>query len=123
MSERAVYWSQLLAEWAGSGLSQAEFCRRRGVKLVTFAGWKRRLGVRQPSGGHRASRGVGRGGFVELAWPRESTWPDGDQCALAGHGDAPRYELILAGRVRLRLPDDFDPERVARLLRAVAASC
>jgi len=43
MTERAKYWSGLVAAWAGSGLSQAEFCRRRGIHGGTFAWWKRRL--------------------------------------------------------------------------------
>lgn len=41
MSERAAYWRRLLAEWERSGLSQAEFCRRRGLKAVNLAWWKR----------------------------------------------------------------------------------
>lgn len=44
MSERSNYWARLLGAWEKSGLSQAEFCRRRGVKAVTFAWWKRKLG-------------------------------------------------------------------------------
>jgi hypothetical protein len=35
--------SDLVAAWERSGLSRTEFCRQRGVKLVTFAWWKRRL--------------------------------------------------------------------------------
>jgi hypothetical protein len=42
MSERAEYWRQLPGEWGHSGLSQADFCRRRGIKAVTLAWWKRR---------------------------------------------------------------------------------
>jgi hypothetical protein len=34
-----------------------------------------------------------------------------------------RYELVLPGGVGLRLPEDFDPERVARLVQALAAAC
>ena len=43
MSERARYWQRLLAAWEKSGLSQAEFCRRRKVKAVNFGWWKRKL--------------------------------------------------------------------------------
>jgi hypothetical protein len=72
MSDRAGYWQRLLAEWAGSGLSQAEFCRRRGVKAVTLAWWKRRLRGSGDRNGECIGRGAKvatRGGaaFVEVA--------------------------------------------------------
>jgi hypothetical protein len=120
MSERAVYWRRMLSEWERSGLSQAEFCRRRGIKAVTLAWWRRRLredaggGVwkRQVRGGRRSMIG-GRGGFVEVALPR------GVDGAPASGG----YELLLPGGVGLRLPDDFDPARVAQLVQALVAAC
>lgn len=43
MTERARYWSDLVLAWEQSGLSQAEFCRRRGVNGGTFVWWKRQL--------------------------------------------------------------------------------
>lgn len=43
MSDRAACWRELLTEWEGSGVSQAEFCRQRGLKAVNLAWWKRRL--------------------------------------------------------------------------------
>jgi hypothetical protein len=125
MSERAAYWGELLAEWEGSGLSQAEFCRRRGVKAVTLAWWKRRLrGTDEACGrrGRSTARGAGRTGFVEVALPSESGFassPHGAAAVSSGHG----YAIVLPGGACLRLPGDFDPERVARLVQAVAAAC
>ena len=43
MTDRAKYWQRMLTTWEASGLTQAEFCRRRGLKAVTFAWWKRQL--------------------------------------------------------------------------------
>ncbi len=117
MSERAAYWRQVLTEWERSDLSQAEFCRRRGLAAVTFAWWKRRL--RQLSEGGGALRSpagyVERGGrtnFVELALP-------GRQAPSGGFA----YELALPGGAYLHLPVDFDPERIAQLVRALVAAC
>jgi len=76
MSERAVYWQRLLAGWERSGLRQAEFCRRRGIKAVNLAWWKRRLkGTDDAGGGRRARqpRRAGRKGFVEVALRRGSS--------------------------------------------------
>jgi hypothetical protein len=108
MSERAAYWRQVLGEWQASGLTQAEFCRRRGIKAVTFAWWKRRL--RGSAGALPAAQAgsappAGRPAFVELALPTHQ----------AG------YELALPGGACLHLPADFDAERVARFVRALTA--
>jgi hypothetical protein len=125
MSERAAYWRRLLAEWERSGLSQAEFCRRRGIKAVNLAWWKRRLKGTDDVGGerrvHQPGR-AGRNGFVEVALSRGSA----SVSALRAPSSVPtsdRYELVLPGGACLRLPDDFDPERVARLVQAVVAAC
>lgn len=37
---RRAHWQALLAAWRRSGLSQAEFCRQRGLAPGTFAWWK-----------------------------------------------------------------------------------
>ena len=125
MSDRAAYWQRLLTEWERSGLSQAEFCRRRRVKAVTFAWWKRRL-KGTSAGGRKRRRPLakvapdgGRVGFVELALP--------DQRVSSGspHGmptNSSAYEIVLPGGTLLRLPGDFDAERVAQLVQAVAAT-
>jgi hypothetical protein len=114
MSERATYWQRLPGQWAQSGVSQAEVCRRRGIKAVNLARWKRRLRGRpgRPRGGRqRATRSAGRAAFVELALP--------SQAGRSGLG----YELLLPSGACLRLPDDSDPERVARLVQALATAC
>jgi hypothetical protein len=122
MLDRTTYWRRILAEWERSGLSQAEFCRRRGIKAVNLAWWKRRLRATDGAdGGRQAGRAV-RSGFVEVAVPRGSA----SVRALRAPSSVPtsdRYELVLPGGVGLHLPDDFDPERVARLVRELVAAC
>lgn len=36
-------WQRLLEEWSVSGLSQAAFCREKGIKVNNFYGWYHRL--------------------------------------------------------------------------------
>lgn len=125
MSDRAAYWQRLLAEWERSGLSQAEFCRRRGIKAVNLAWWKRRLRATDVVDGGRRERRAGRAvrsGFVEVALSRGSASVS-TRRAASGVPTADRYELVLPGGVGLHLPDDFDAERVARLVRALVAAC
>jgi hypothetical protein len=122
MSDRARYWSELLRAWERSGLSQAEFCRRRGLKAVSFSWWKRQLGMaRRPTHrGARSQTGGSRPGprakFVEVTWP---TAPSVLSSALDASTGSFGYEVVLtSGRV-LRLPLAFAADQVSRLITAV----
>ena len=71
-------WSAIMAEFDRSGLTQKEFCGRRGLSCKTFGAWRRRLGL------------VGEpGGFVRIEPP-----------SPAG---ALQIELSLGGGVVLRI--------------------
>ena len=84
MTERGRYGVRWLGKWERSGLTQAAFCRRHGLKAVNFAWWKRKLGeLAEPLrpipqgpilGRSRPQRPHGRSSaeFVELAWPLSS---------------------------------------------------
>lgn len=115
MTERAKHWQALLREQERSGLTQAAFCRERKVSSGTFAWWKRRLraevGAESAGSGARARRGTSRTDpfrFMEVA--------------VVGTA-AQRYEIVLPdGRV-VRVPGDFDPAQVTRLIQAVESAC
>ena len=116
MIERGRYWRRWLGKGERSGRTQAEFCHRHGLKAVNFGWWKRKL--REPAGPLRRipRRGHGRSsaGFVELAVPVSSA--ASSRCPSG-------YELILPRGVVIRLPVDFDSDRVARLITAAAWAC
>jgi hypothetical protein len=117
-SDRASYWARMVAAWERSALTQAEFCRRRGVNAVTFSGWKGRLLSQADSGSSSTGRRsvkeltgkpVAHGaGFVELRLPEGLSPPN-----TAG------YEIVLPRGRAIRLPMDFDLEAVSRLVTAV----
>lgn len=46
---RHAAWRRRLSEWKRSGLSQAAFCRRHGLREQQFSWWKQRLGSRRPA--------------------------------------------------------------------------
>ena len=154
MTERAQYWQGHLDRWARSGLSQAAFCRRHGLKAVTFGWWKRRLATgrthnrrrvaafterREPSGKQAASHqrsssptrtflpkgaswlpgvnGTSNADFVEVA----ITSAGMAEVAMTSVGLA-AYEVVLSRGVVLRLPADFDPDRVAQLIAVVESA-
>ena len=92
---------QLLDEYEQSGLSQAAFARREGVRYPTFAHWVQER--RREAGGHPAQTADSAPRFVELgvrgsvmtpAGTLSVTLPDG----LVVSGSDPRS---LAGLVRM----------------------
>ena len=124
MTERAQYWQRYLDRWERSGLSQARFCRRHGLKAVTFGWWKRKLATerthirRRGADAGRASSVAHRADFVEVAMTSTGM----AEVAMTSAGMA-AYEVVLSRGVVLRLPADFDPDRVSQLIAVVKAAC
>ncbi len=128
MTDRAKYWMRKLAAWESSGLTQAEFCRRRGLKAVTFAWWKRQLAGAAGRGGHgrgprrRASAGQCRPAFAEVALPRSDA--TGESIVPAsGSAQEAMYEVALPCGTSIRLPANFDVDRASQLIHAVTQPC
>lgn len=128
MTDRAKHWQRMLTAWEGSGLTQAEFCRRRGLKAVTFAWWKRHL--RGPGDrGARCNRRGRKAGpassskppFVEVAFPEGAVLPVRAEGAV-GKSEA-AYVVALPCGTSIQLPTDFDVERASQLIRAVTQPC
>lgn len=133
MSDRARYWQQLMRAWEKSGLSQAEFCRRRRIKAVTFGWWKRKLLPTEKKSRRRVHRGTGRprghqdADFVEVAWPGhtlpagsvDSTSSMAPRNGVTSPSGPHRYEIVLHNGRVIRLPQPFDPTVVSQLIAAV----
>ena len=131
MTERAWYWRRYLDRWERSGLSQAAFCRRHGLKAVTFAWWKRKLGAGAASQQRRGGSGK-RSSSHTRASLRKRTYsgPDVNSTSNANFVEVEMispgmtaYEVVLSRGVVLRLPPDFDPDKVSQLLATVSAAC
>lgn len=123
------------ASWTKSGLSQAEFCRRRGVKAVTLGWWRRRLAEstddHESADGRRvrrrrrkpASRGTGADAtFVEVALPIATERVAVTRSCESASSSC-RYEIVLPQGMVVRVPVDFYPAQVTGLLRAVVSAC
>ena len=44
-SEKAAYWTEHIAAWHCSGLSQGAYCRRHGISQSSLSYWRKRLGA------------------------------------------------------------------------------
>jgi len=97
----AAEMERVVARWKSSGLTQAEFCRREGIRPHTLSYWNTR-NQRPPKV---------PGTFVEFS----SNPPP--QLAPS----AVSYEVSLPGDVIIRLRGDVTPDTVRNLIRAVVS--
>ena len=112
-------WRRLVGRWSASGLSQAEFCRRRGLQAVTFSWWKRRLGV--SGGGGSAKRHKASPVFVEVD-PGDGNFRATSPVAGAGDPVVQMYEVLLGSGRLIRVPPSFDDVALTRLIAAVESA-
>ena len=47
-STKHALWAKRIDQWRGSGVTQREFCARRGLAVSTFQWWRRRLTAAVP---------------------------------------------------------------------------
>ena len=95
---RAQNWARLIQECNASGLTNKEFCRRRGVSEKSYYYWLRKLRSQ-----------------VAASAPQ-----------IVALDSVERTEDILEIRYRgatLQLPGNIDIEAVAALLRAMQSKC
>ncbi len=107
MSERAVFWRELIGRQAESGVTVDEFCRRQQVSPSSFYDWRRRLaGAARPIGVAQSGRTARPAALARPATPRflpvrvaevpASSEPSAPQ---------PAVELERADGVRIRVFD------------------
>lgn len=94
--EKRHYWEEHMRRWQGSGLTQAEYCRRHGLKWSTFHYWRKRI-------------------------QRQSTEISLVQVPL-GHSEHPGVGschdliLVLKDRYKVEVGDNFNPATLVRLV-------
>jgi hypothetical protein len=110
-------WGRIVQSWQASGLSQAEFCRRRGIPAWKLRWWRKRL-AGEPGGrrakGLPAKSSRGGGAFLALGVVRGPGLG-----GLGGAGGGGRLELVLGGGRRLRFPAEVDARALAELAAAL----
>ena len=94
---REAFWRDVVKGWPRSGLTQAAYCRRRGVSVCSFHAWRRRLG------GPRRATKVRPAEFIPVEI----------------HPSPANIEVLLTNGRVLRVPSGWDAEAVGRLAVAL----
>ena len=137
MSKRDDYWRRLIASHEASGLSRAEFCRRRGVNYQTMSAWVRRFKNTDGDTMARRLRETGYGGNAvtppefsnhRVTAQAESNHPKPEagharaafvEVSLPAATEPKSYDVVLGNHRLIRLGADFDDNVLARLIRTV----
>jgi hypothetical protein len=116
---RRAYWRALIAECRRSGLSQAEFCRRRGILPGTFGFWKHTLaGEARGSNSVVVSAGATAPAFVpvRVVGRRQASDEGVAEAAPVASG---AIEIVLVGHRRVRVRGQVDTQWLGQVLRTV----
>ena len=111
---RAFFWRRQIAQQVRSGLSQADFCRRKGISPGSLAWWKGELKRRRQRAKPRsygAQPPQGRFVPVRLIQERRPGGTDGS------------FEVELRNGRRIRVPSPFDGEALGHLLAILEPPC
>ncbi len=112
---RRAHWQALLAACRRSGLSQAEFCRRRGIPAGTLAFWKHTL--RRPA---RASQPARRAAPtfvpVRVAAPPRPVVHASAGAATTGTGE---IDILLDGGRRIRVRGQVELAWLRQVVRTL----
>ncbi|HBE92779.1 MAG TPA: hypothetical protein DDW55_09715 [Gammaproteobacteria bacterium] len=91
-------WSDRIASWRQSGLSQRAYCEQHQLALGTFAYWRGRL-KKLEAGDH-----AGKPRFLPVTLKQQS------------HAS---LTLLINGRHQLEIKSDFDPDFLSKVVQAV----
>jgi len=111
-ARRRERWRELLRRWRASGLSQAAFCRRRGIPAWKLAWRKRRLGETAAA---ERPRGPADG---KQPAPRVPFMPVG----IVSPPPAFELELTLRSGRLLRFGSDVEATKLAAIVAALEAA-
>jgi len=96
-------WDAIFSEWRRSELSQAAFCKKRGIKKSAFNYYRNKHHSKQ-------SKTAQKWVPIEIATPSKSAkQPTAD------------YHLLLSSGARLSIPHDYDKTTLAPLLKLLGA--
>jgi hypothetical protein len=115
-SPRAQQMKALLLEHQKSGLSLAEFCFQRGLRLKALSWWKKRLCPSSLKSSEEVEQQPQRLLPVRIV---DSSCKSG----MPERAPAEPLVLLLRSGQRIQIPSAFDPDTLARLVKLLEGSC
>ena len=104
-SEKAAYWTEHIAAWHKSGLSQGAYCRRHGLSQSSWGYWRKRLA--------RSADGEAAPCFAIVPVPLLAS-------AQADMATAPEPMLVHVGNAfRIEIRGDFAAPVLEKLVRTL----
>lgn len=99
LTPKQQHWQSIIDGWRESGLSQVEYCRREGIELKKFYGWKGRLKkITEP-------QPPKTGQFLPLEW-QEKSQPEHQSSTLK----------LRCSNVEIEVTHQTDPELLKKTL-------
>ena len=111
---RREYWRALIEECRRSGVSQAEFCRRRDVPPGTLGYWKCILARERPRGRSAVRSGLKPPAFLPVRITVPPPHPDGEPEAPVDAGG--ELEIVLGHGRRIRVRGRVDTEWLGQVV-------
>jgi hypothetical protein len=96
-SQRFEFWKHHVRAWHESNLTQIEYCRQNDLAPNSLTNWKKKI-----LGSQQAQQQT----LVKLPIKKES---------------APRLEIEVNNKVKIKVVDNFDPELLIKVLKALGA--
>lgn len=96
--ENEKYWKTHIEEHRKIGLSQREYCEQKGISFWSFNPWKRKIEKEKSK-------------LQEIP-------PSLVQSLSSGNRE---IEVILEGRIRISIPDNFSEETLKKVLNVLVA--
>ena len=115
---RREYWRALIAECGSSGLSQAEFCRRRAIPPGTLSCWKHKLS-REARRARRPSTSVPGPPARPAFLPVRVTGPQPPRATPDGAGE---LEIALGSGRLVRVRGRVDAQWLGQVIVTLEAS-
>ena len=113
-------WKQIVREHDRSGLSTAQFARRRGLNANTLQYWRWKLGRGGPKRPARHPKSTKAVPAMRLLPVRVSGGTaSASASSVAGGGGRASITIGTGGEVRVEVGLDGDPRDVARLVAAL----
>ena len=104
--ERRQHWERVVGDQESSGLTVAEFCRRRDISPASFYAWRRKVSGTSPTVHRSPSSSQAAPLFVPL--------PLADSSSEGAH-----FEVKFPNGISVNVPPRFEVSPLASLLQAV----